>query len=274
MSKKTPIAEKLFTAAFLALVALLALIELFPDILPTAQSETANNLIRTTASRALGGVIFLLLIKKMNYHVFGSREKEHLKGIILSVPALIIVINNLPIIGLISGNAKITTPHLIPLFALECLAIGFFEELAFRGFVFPYVLEKLPSSRKGIFLSIVISGGVFGLVHLLNVFAGASIPATLLQIGYSFLIGAMCSVVLLRTKNIWLCVLLHAVYDFCGFLVPTLGEGKIWDTATVIITAVLSVAVCAYMIWLFATADVNDTEKIYQKKIKNFSKRY
>lgn len=266
MSKKATTSDKLFTPIFLILVSLLAILEIFPNILSLSQNETANTLIKTTVSRLLGGVIFLLLIKKMDYHIFGSREKQHLHGILLSIPALVIVVNNLPIIGLVSGNAKVTETSLIPLFALECFAIGLFEELAFRGFVFPYVMEKLTPTKKGLFFAIVISGGVFGLIHLLNVFAGASLPATLLQIGYSFLIGAMCSVVLLRTKNIWLCVILHSVYDFCGYLVPTLGEGKIWDTVTVILTATLSVAVCIYMIFLFLTVDASDSKKIYQKK--------
>ena len=72
----------------------------------------------------------------------------------------------------------------------------------------------------------------------------------MLQIGYSFLIGGMCSVVLLKTGNIWYCVILHAVYNFAGGVVPNCGSGIIWDTPTVILTAVVAVAVAAYVIAL------------------------
>ena len=85
----------------------------------------------------------------------------------------------------------------------------------------------------------------------------------ILQIGYSFLIGAMCSVVLLKTRNIWLCVLLHAVYDFSGTLVPTLGAGTWWDTPTVIFTVILAVATTVYLVWQFFTLDLNRVREIY-----------
>jgi len=263
MAKKKNTTDTVLSILFCFLIAALILFEFLP--LTLSQDETVESLIKITASRMLGGAVFLLLIIRMKYHVLGSLKRKHLKGALLCFPALIIVVNNLPIIGLISGNAFLTRKELIPLFALQCLAIGFFEELAFRGFVFPYIMEKRHETRNGIFWSIVISGAVFGLVHMLNLLAGASVGSVLLQIGYSFLIGAMCSVVLLRTKNIWICVALHAIYDFCGYLVPTLGGGIIWDAATVTITAVLSVLICAYMIWLFFRTDITDIKNIYSE---------
>jgi hypothetical protein len=88
----------------------------------------------------------------------------------------------------------------------------------------------------------------------------------LLQIGYSFLIGAMCSVVLIRTANIWLCVLLHAIFNFTGALVPICGGGVIWDAPTVIITAVIAVAVTVYMVILFIKTPNDAMDEIYGKK--------
>ena len=73
----------------------------------------------------------------------------------------------------------------------------------------------------------------------------------------------MCAVVLLRTRNIWLCVLLHAIYDFCGHLLPTLGGGTWWDTPTVIFTAVLAVATTAYLVWQFFTLNLDRIEDIF-----------
>jgi hypothetical protein len=93
---------------------------------------------------------------------------------------------------------------------------------------------------------------------------GAGIGATILQIGYSFLIGAMCSVVLLGTRNIWICVMLHAIYDFCGTLMPTLGAGTWWDTPTVVFTAVLAVATAVYLVWQFFRLDLDEVGKIFK----------
>jgi membrane protease YdiL (CAAX protease family) len=86
-----------------------------------------------------------------------------------------------------------------------------------------------------------------------------------MQIGYSFLIGAMCSVVLFKTANLWLCVALHAIYDFCGLLVPTLGDGSWWDVPTIVFTAVLAVATTAYMVVLFARMKPEEIDRIYRE---------
>ena len=157
-----------------------------------------------------------------------------------------------------------TAPAYMIWFAAECLAIGLFEEFAFRGVIFLMFAEKRHATRKGLFWSLMLSSAVFGGVHLVNILMGAGIGPTILQIGYSFLIGAMCAVVLLKTRNIWLCVVLHAIYDFCGTLMPTLGGGTWWDTPTVIFTAVLAVATAVYLVWQFFKLDPDEVGKIFK----------
>ena len=115
-------------------------------------------------------------------------------------------------------------------------------------------IQKAFEKTGNVFLSFIIlliSSSAFGAVHLLNIFAGAGIGGVLLQVGYSFLIGGMCAIVLLYTRCIWICVALHAIYDFCGYLVPTLGDGIIWDPITVIITTILGLFALIFMtVWL------------------------
>jgi len=264
MSKTNGTLERITPILFYALAAAMLLFEIFTPTV--SDDEITQSLVKTSVSRFLGAAVFLVLIINMKFHVFGSLQRKHIKGALLCFPALVIVVNNLPIIGLLSGNAYVIRTDLISIFALQCISIGLFEELAFRGFVLPYVMEKRCETRSGVFVSIIISCAVFALVHMLNLFTGASPGGVFLQIGYSFLIGAMCSVVLLRTKNVWICAALHAIYDFCGFLVPTLGDGKIWDSATVVITVILSVLTCAYMTILFFRTDVENAKSIYIKK--------
>ena len=110
--------------------------------------------------------------------------------------------------------------------------------------------------------AIVLSGAVFSIVHLTNLFSGGSPGGVILQIGYSFLIGSMCAVVLLRTANIWACVLIHTVYDFGGLFVPNVAQGKIWDGATVTITAVLGVLVFLWTVGLFLKTEDKDAERL------------
>ncbi len=226
----------------------------FLETCPIVYSSNAvlDPLIKVIITRSVGCLVFVPLSVYMGYNIFGLTSNNRTRILICTLIPLAVVVNNLPIIGLLTGNAYITEPlSFIPIFALETLMIGMFEEFAFRGVLFPYVLENRRSSTANIFLATVISSAAFGAVHLLNIFAGAGIGGVLLQVGYSFLIGGMCSIVLLYTRCIWICVALHAIYDFCGYLVPTLGDGIIWDPITVIITTVLGIFALIFMtMWL------------------------
>ena len=211
-----------------------------------------NNLLRVIVTRFVGCLVFIPLAIYMKYNVFRLAKENRAKVLLCTLVPLAVVVKNFPIIGVISGNAYVTSPSwYIALFALEALMIGLFEEFAFRGVLLPFVLENRSSSRKSIFWATVISSAAFGGIHIFNLFAGAGIGGVLLQIGYSFLIGGMCAIVLLYTRCIWICVLLHAIYDYCGYLIPTLGEGIIWDPLTVTITTALGVFALVFMLkWL------------------------
>ena len=110
-----------------------------------------------------------------------------------------------------------------------------------------------------------MSCAVFGLVHLVNIAIGASPGATLLQVGYSFLIGGMCAIVLLKTGSIWYCVLLHTVYDIGGTILYV-GGGKRWDIVTVIITAVIGVAVAVFMLLSLLRIKPEDVERLFPER--------
>ena len=223
-------------------------------------------LVSMTLTRLLGATVFLALLLYKGYHVIHPLQKPFLKGILFTLPPFLVVVNNLPILSMIGGDAYLVhnAPVYLLWFAAECLAIGLFEELAFRGVIFLMLAAGRHTTRKGLFWSLILSSAVFGGVHLINIFMGAGIGPTILQIGYSFLIGAMCTVVLLKTRNVWLCVVLHAVYDFCGNLMPTLGTGTWWDTPTVIFTAVLAVATTVYLVWQFLLLDLDEVGKIFK----------
>lgn len=226
--------------------------------------ETAAELFEMAVSRFLGGGIFLALAVFLGFRILALRRNA-LIGLFLSLPALVIAINNFPILGLVGGTVQIVAdaPRIL-LFTAAVVGIGLFEEIAFRGVVFPVLLERIlrklkekekenpriPTETKAVLLSIVLTSLVFGLVHVLNLFAGGSPGAVVLQIGYSFLIGGMCAIVLLKTRCIFIPVLIHAVYDFGGLMFRYLCVGKLWDTPTVILTAVLGVLAGVYFLVL------------------------
>ncbi len=201
-------------------------------------------------TRYLGGIACLIFVYLYSVKWI-LRPAVSVRGLLVFLPCMAVAVNNFPIITFFSGEAYIEK-DLAPilLYAILCLGVGFFEEMAFRGCVFPIILQRRGNTWKDVFVSTVFSSLIFGVVHIVNLFVGADIVSVILQIGYSFLIGGMCSVILIKTHNIWYCVILHAVYNFCGGVVPNCGGGTIWNAPEIALTAVVAVIVAIYVVYL------------------------
>lgn len=227
-----------------------------------SKDAVTQELIRSLLSHVLGSVVFAALLLFIGNCLWAAPRLWHLA---IFLPALLIAINNFPIIGLASGAATLERWELIPVLLLDCLLIGVFEEFAFRGTLFLGLLQKHRRSRMQIIRVTVISSALFGLVHFANLLEGAGIGPTLLQVGYSFLIGGMCSIVLLRTGNLFYCVLIHGIYDFGGRLL-LLGGGEQWDPVTVTVTVILSLLVAAWMLWMLRRTTPADADRFFVKR--------
>ena len=207
-------------------------------------------------TRALGSVVAVVAVKKSGYKIF---NKCGIKAIIAILPCFLAVACNPPLIGLIMGDAALsysgTTLFLyILLFIAECLLVGTFEELLFRGILFSAVLERQKDDKKGRFLAVIISSAIFALVHLFNLFASSPI-AVLMQVGYSFLLGGACCFTFLKTKTVLYCVLLHAAFNFCGGLTDTLGYGGWGGIPSYIISATVCTLVAVYVLFALLADD-------------------
>ena len=260
--------KKLYRVAALVVIAIAAVIlAVFEIGKPVLTEDTLlNGFYTMTVTRMAGAAVFFVLIGYQGYRVLNPIRKPFWRSLLVTLPAFAVVINNLPILPLLNGTAHLThSGEYLVWYVAECVSIGLFEEAAFRGILLLMICEKKRASSKDLFWSIVKASAVFGAIHLVNLLINASFGGVIQQIGYSFLIGAMCSVVLYKTANLWLCVLLHAVYDFCGGLVPALGEGIIWDTPTIVITVILAVAVTIYMVVLLFRIKPEELDRIYDK---------
>jgi membrane protease YdiL (CAAX protease family) len=231
------------------------------------ESQLTARLIGGIIMRVIVATIALIFIYK--YHFNAQFSALSLKNCIVAVVlALIVAINNAPIIGLINGNVKITATAVdILLYVLYCISIGFAEEFAFRGLIFPLCLKITENRKLSAFWAIVLNATVFSLSHLINLFNGYSVGAVFMQLGYTFLIGAMCAIIFALTKNIFFAVAIHVVYDLGGLMPNTIASGNQWDIITIIITVVISVIVCAYMV--YRTLKLNGSELKNQYFTKN-----
>lgn len=227
----------------LALLAVLCEFLLLPACVP---QNGNGELLSLFLSRAFYVLPVACLIAAGGFRLFAPMPRPDCAGHRLSYGVLLygalLSFNNLPIRTLLRGEARVTAPvGSVFLWLLAALAIGTFEELLFRGFLLPLLLSRSHTPR-GVWGAVLGSSALFGAVHLFNLAGGAAVGATLLQCGYSSLLGALYAVIFLRTGNILPPILLHAVFDFCGYLVPQLGEGTLADAPTVVVTVLLSLA--------------------------------
>ena len=274
MARSMSLRERILAAAMVFfIVLLLVFLLVFPTISKALDADAAD-LIETAVSRLIAGVLFLLTILYMDFPLLSIRRLPSGKSLLLSLPALVIAVNNFPIIGLCTGLVRVVKWELVPLLFLSCLATGLFEEAAFRGVIFPLLLRtttrfvsrrqtsRISPEALAIFLAIFGASAVFALTHALNLLVGASPLSVILQIGYSFLIGGMCAIVLLLTGNILIPTLIHALFNFGGYLIPTLGTGRLWDMPTVVLTVVVSLVILAYFLVLLLKMSKEDIQRV------------
>jgi membrane protease YdiL (CAAX protease family) len=199
-------------------------------------------------------------------HIFHPLGNKRLSAILYVIPALVISINNFPWVSFLSGDCTMSASFAdFAFYAFICLCVGLFEEIAFRGCVLMFLLKKRTHSKLSVFMAIFWSSVVFGVIHMLNMFI-SSPGAVLLQMGYSALIGGLCSLVLLETKSIWACVFIHALYNFAGGVVPRFGEGAIWTAPEIVLTAVLGVAVAVYAVWRFVKMPLAYAKNLFEDR--------
>lgn len=217
-----------------------------------ARGDTAEYLGIGLMRLLLCGVLLFLM-----YHM-DIRKRFLPRGaiaLLASLPALVIAVNNLPILSLAAGTTRLTaSPQAVAAFALQCVGVGLFEEIAFRGILFPYILGMTGTDVRGRFAAVLVSGGLFGALHLVNLLGGFS-GGVFLQVGYSFLLGCMLAVCVFCGAGVLVCALVHAVYNFCGNVVWECGNGTfslIWTPAEIALTVVVSLAVAAfYVLFLY-----------------------
>ena len=204
-------------------------------------------------SRALVVICAAYCIKACGFKPF-AKTAVGIFRILLLFLGLLVCVNNFPIIGFITGKVVLQeTPHFVR-YIIYCAAIGIAEEFVFRGFIMPLIGLKFRGKPHAPFITVLVTSAIFALCHLFNVFSAGIVP-TLLQVGYTFLTGGLFCAAYLFTENLIYPIILHTLFDLGGLMFNSpfgIATGNMWDTLTVIITAVLGViATTVYAISLW-----------------------
>lgn len=121
----------------------------------------------------------------------------------------ILLIESVALLG--SINFSIDLKELVWL-GLFMLAVGIFEELIYRGLILNY-LQK--NSREK---AVMVSAGLFGIGHLVNVLGGAAIGLTLAQILFAGLFGIVTAELVMLTRSMLPVMIWHASHNILSSL--------------------------------------------------------
>jgi len=222
--------------------------------------EFRNRMIAKSIQQCCGIGAAILIMIKTDIKLFAKPQ-----NLLYLIPCFIIAIDNFPFWSYFSGNMHLVRTELqdVLLFGVYCLSVGVFEECIFRGIIFAVLASRLSRDRKGFIQTYVISSFIFGVAHLFNGFSFA----TALQICYTTLTGGLFAFALIKTKNIFCCGAIHAIYNFCGLILSEqgLGSGIVFDAGTTITMAIISLFVGVFVLYKVYECPHEEIKELYTK---------
>ncbi len=102
----------------------------------------------------------------------------------------------------------------ILLISVSMLGVGFSEEILFRSFLIKAIMNK------NLKVAILLPSIMFGIIHITNLFGGAGIVMTILQIIYAIAFALMCSMFFYKTNNIIPCMICHSITNITNTFLP------------------------------------------------------
>ncbi len=189
-----------------------------------------------------------LLYRYTGYRLF-IFDRHFWKTLLWTMPCFMVALINFPYSALITKEAEIVHMDMMGFYILYIIGVAVLEEFIFRGSLYLLISDLFRGKKHRPLITVLICSGIFSLFHMTNLLVGADIGSTLLQCVYTFLIGAMLMVTIMKTNNIWLCILIHAIFDFGGLLIIHLGIGNPWDTLFWILTIVGGVLCAGHIIF-------------------------
>ena len=190
---------------------------------------------------AVTAILFIYIFKIKKFFSISNLKL----GLILVCPDLLMIIINI----INPGFTINVSPMVLISTILAGLAIGFSEEIMFRGIVVSYLMKVFRNS-KSILIIVIVSALTFGIMHSLNAIIGDPLEDTLLQVFYCFATGILYAAVYLRTGNLWPTIILHSIGDITGFLCTgVVNDGFLATINTlIIICSIISIAIGLYYV--------------------------
>lgn len=249
----------LFTVIMLVAMGLVFIIPLEDLLLDYSVSSFRSEYFTLLARMSVLILVGYSLIKKWNLTVIAGLSSNYTwkSKYLNAIPFYLILLG---IVSVLSADlTKVELPNLI-LLLLSCLAVGFGEELLFRGVLQSLFLKKYINKKSGVFLGTFIPAAAFGLFHLLNVLKPGPLLPVLIQVVFATFIGFFFGILLLKTNKIIPLAIIHALINFSFSLqnLPSLQSEVETEAASPI--APLIIFLPLFIIGLFLLKKIDKTE--------------
>ena len=173
----------------------------------------------------LAVMVLMTFLWKME-RVFTCRGRGFGQSLLPAAPLLglyaLAGVNNL-VFGMedlmLGTGSPLQNPLHILLFVLCMAAVGINEELTFRGMIAGMFYEKYGATPAGVWLSVMASSLMFGLLHITGAINGAaSLTGVLIQMVGAIALGMCFAAMYFRCRNLWAVAAVHGFMDFCALL--------------------------------------------------------
>lgn len=144
-------------------------------------------------------IVILFIVKNKLGGYYGLTKFPKFKEFLYFIPLLILMSINL------WGGIQIkNTSSEIIFYILFMICVGFLEEIIFRGFLFKMM------AKDNVNTAIIVSSLTFGIGHIINLFNGAALIPTLIQVCYAVAGGYLFVIIFQKGKSLWPCIIAHA----------------------------------------------------------------
>lgn len=175
------------------------------------------------------GVIYILYSNRIPISFI---DKTGLKNIIYYLPLIIYLLvfsgglSNFLDYNFISSNYL-----KISLYSFKILTSAFLEEILFRGLILGLLLFKYYKTNNGIIKSVVVSGLLFGGIHIINFWtiSDTTFQGVFNQVYAASCLGIMYGAVYIKTRSIIILSILHFLSNFFA-LIGTLEVSTLIET--------------------------------------------
>ena len=202
----------------------------------------------TTVFLIISIAIGITIMKKSRFSLteygFQINKKGTSRKIWWYTPLVVIEILPIAVYGF-STDIKVIQYIILAFFTI---AVGFNEEIYFRGLALKIMEEK---GRKR---AIIWSSVVFGALHLINALNGKNSLYLILQMFFAFLVGFVLAEIVSITKSLWVVIIWHASHDFIS---STTSDNL--DSSALIILAIQVAILLIYAICIWRINDEEET---------------